>query len=313
MEKDAKIYVAGTQTLIGAAMLRELDRQGYRNLVCQASEEPDLTDAGQVDAFFARTTPDYVFLAAGRSGGIRANERYPADFIRDNLLVECHIIHAAYRYGTRKLLYLASSCCYPKLCPQPMPVESLLTGPFEFTSEAYAVAKIAGIKLCQAYRRQFGVNFVAAIPANAFGPGDDFTLEDSHVIAALIRKTHEAKTLGAMSVRIWGSGAPRREFIFADDLASACVFAMWKYDGLEPINLGVGSDLSIRELAELIREVVGYPGELCFDSTQPDGTPAKLLDSSHLKQMGWQPKTPMRDAMLTTYRWFQQMEREKRI
>ena len=312
MEKYAKIYVAGGQTLIGAAILRELERQGYMNIGGGPGEAPDLTDAAQVDAFFARTTPDYVFLAAGKSGGIGANQKYPAELMLDNLLVECHVIHNAYRHGVKKLLYLASSCSYPKHCPQPMRVESLMTGPLEPTNEAYAVAKIAGIKLCQAYSQQYGVNFICGIPANAFGPGDDFSLEDSHVIAALIRKMHEAKVLGVESVEIWGTGAPRREFIFSDDLADACIFVMREYSNSKPINLGSGWDLSIRELAELIKEVVGYLGELRFDTSKPDGMPAKLLDSSQLKEMGWQPRTPLRAALLATFEWFLNTKGESR-
>lgn len=304
MEKHAKIYVAGGQTLIGAAILRELERQGYSNIVGRPRKAPDLTDATQVDTFFAQTDPDYVFLAAGKSGGILANQKYPAELIRDNLLVECHVIHSAYRHRVKKLLYLASSCSYPKRCPQPMRVESLMTGPLEPTNEAYAVAKIAGIKLCQAYRQQYGANFISGIPANVFGPGDDFGPEDSHVVAALIRKMHEAKVLGAQSVEIWGTGAPRREFIFADDLADACIFLMQEYSDSKPINIGGGWGLSIRELAELIKEVVGYPGKLRFSRSKPDGMSVKLLDKSQLSKMGWQPRTSLRTALLATFEWF---------
>ena len=309
MEKHAKIYVAGGKTLIGAAILRELERQGYTDIVGRPGEEPELTDAAQVDAFFAQTAPDYVFLAAGKSVGIGANQKYPAELMLDNLLVECYVIHSAYRHGVKKLFYLASSCCYPKHCSQPMSVESLMTGLLEPTNEAYAVAKIVGIKLCQAYRQQYGVNFIVGIPANAFGPGDDFSLEDSHVIAALIRKMHEAKELDLESVDIWGTGTPRREFIFADDLADACIFVMREYNDSKLINIGSGSDLSIRELAELIKEVVAYPGKLRFDTSKPDGMPLKVLDSSKLSGMGWQPKTPFRSALSVTYDWFLQMER----
>ena len=274
-------------------------------------DEPDPTDASEVEAFFSRAAPEFVFLAGGKSGGISANQRYPATLMRDNLLTATHMIHCAYRYGVKKLLYLASSCCYPRLCPQPMRVESLLTGPVEPTSEAYAGAKLAGIQLCQAYRREYGVDFIVAIPTNAFGPGDDFSLEDSHVIAALVRKMHEAKASKASSVEVWGTGTPRREFIFADDLADACIFIMQEYREEKPINVGVGSDLSIRELAELIREVVGFRGELYFNSGSPDGMPAKLLDSSPLKSMGWRPKTPMRAALQATYRGFLEEEQKK--
>ncbi len=306
MEKRSKIYVAGGQTLIGAAILRELARQGYTYIVGQPGEEPDLTDATHVEAFFAKTQPEYVFVTAGKSGGIRANQKYPAELMLDNLLVECHLIHNAYRYGVKKLLYLASSCAYPRLCPQPMRIESLLTGPLEPTNEAYAVAKLAGIKLCQAYRQQYGVTFISGIPANAFGPGDNFSGEDSHVIAALIRKMHEAKIAGAPSVEIWGSGKPRREFIFADDLAEACLFVMQTYNQVAPLNLGGGADLSIGELAVLIQGVVGYAGQLRYDTRKPDGMPRKALDSSALAQMGWTPRTPLRLALAATYGWFLQ-------
>lgn len=302
MEKQAKIYVAGSQTLIGSALVRQLKQQGYTNLL--KSQEPDLTDAAQVDDFFTQTNPDYVFLAAGKSGGIGANQKYPAQLMLDNLLIEAHVIPIAYRHGVKKLLYLASSCSYPKLCPQPMRVESLMTGPLEPTNEAYAVAKLAGLKLCQAYRQQYGVNFINGIPANAFGIGDDFSLEDSHVIPALIRKMHEAKVNSVESVEIWGTGAPRREFIFADDLADACIFIMQDYDAPEPINIGGGSDLSIKELAEFIKQVVGYTGELRFDASKPDGMPLKALDSTQLLSMGWQPKTSLQAALSATYDWF---------
>lgn len=313
MEKQARIYVAGSQTLIGLAILRDLERQGYQNIVGSAEEEPDLTDGAQVDTFFAKTTPQYVFLVAGKSGGIGANQKYPADLMLNNLLAGCHVIGSAHRHRVKKLLYLASSCSYPKHSPQPMRIESLLTGPLEPTNEAYALAKIAGIKLCQAYRRQFRANFICGIPGDAFGPGDDFSLEDSHVIAGLIRKVHEAKTLGAEFVEIWGTGAPRREFIFADDLADACIFIMREYDGSQPINLGGGSDLSINELAVLIKEVVGFSGALRFDTSKPDGMLLKILDSSELRAMGWRSRTPFRVALAVTYDWFLQIEQRKEI
>jgi len=298
------IYVAGRQTLIGAAIVRQLEHQGYANIIGAAGDGPNLTDGKAVTDFFARQRPEYVFMAAGRSGGILANQKYPADLMLDNLLAECNVVHAAYRHRVKKLLYLASSCSYPKNCPQPMRVESLLTGPLEPTNEAYAVAKIAGIKLCQAYRQQYGANFVIGIPANAFGPGDDFSPEDSHVIAALIRKMHEAKLSDAPSVEVWGTGAPRREFIYADDLADACLFIMRNYDGAEPINLGGGIDTSIGELAQRVKEVVGYEGELRFDRSRPDGMPLKALDSSVLIAMGWKPTTPFRVALTATWEAF---------
>jgi GDP-L-fucose synthase len=287
-------------------MLRELKRQGYTNMVSRPEEEPDLTDGTQVDAFFARTAPEYVFLVGGKSGGIRANQKYPAELMLDNLLMECHVIHNAYHHGVKKLLYLASSCSYPKHCPQPMRVESLLTGPVEPTNEPYALAKIAGIKLCQAYSQQYGANFISAIPANAFGPGDDFSLEDSHVIAALIRKMHEAKEQGREVVEIWGTGSARREFIFTDDLADACIFVMNAYEGTQPINLGWGWDISIAELALVVKEVTGFQGKIHFDTSKPDGMPVKLLDPSKLNALGWHPRVPFRSALLETYKWFLQ-------
>jgi len=302
MQRESRIYVAGGETLIGSALLRELERHGYQNVV--GREEPDLTDGKQVESFFAAIKPDTVFLAAGKSGGIGANQKYPAELMRDNLLIESHVIHSAQQHHVKKLLYLASSCSYPKHAPQPMQIESLLSGKLEPTNEAYAIAKIAGLGLCQAYRQQYGVNFVGGIPANAFGVGDDFSLEDSHVIAALIRKMHEAKINRAPHVEIWGTGVARREFIFADDLADACLFVMNHYDSAQPINLGGGDDVSIAQLAMMIKEVVGYSGELKFDASKPDGMPLKSLDSSLLLSMGWKARTPFKDALQKTYTWF---------
>lgn len=305
MDKNSCIYVAGSDTLIGAAIVRELQRQGYTQPI-GVEYEPDLTDAAQVEAFFAREKPEYVFLAAGKSGGISANVKYPATLMLDNLLVECHVIASTQRHGVKKLLYLASSCSYPKHTPQPMQIDSLLTGKLEPTNEAYAVAKIAGMKLCEAYRQQYGARFITGIPANAFGPGDDFSPEDSHVIAALLRKMHEAKLNDSPSVEIWGTGTPRREFIFVDDLADACVFALNHYDGAAPINLGGGTDLSIKELARQIQTLVGYTGKLCFNTSKPDGMPLKALDSTVLLNMGWRPRTSFHDALAQTYAWFLQ-------
>jgi GDP-L-fucose synthase len=306
MEKQARIYVAGVTTVIGSALLRTLWQQGYTNLFGEPGE-PNLTDAVQVDAFFAQTKPDYVFLAAGKSGGIGANQKYPVDLMLDNLLCQCHVIHSSYCHGVKKLLYLASSCSYPKYCQQPMREEDLLTGPLEPSNEAYAVAKIAGIKLCQAYRQQHGSNFIVGIPANVFGPGDDFSLEDSHVIAALIRKMHEAKIRNAKFVEIWGTGSPRREFIFADDLADACIFLMNRYDETQPINLGGGQDMSISDLATAVKEVTGFLGEIRFDPSKQDGMPMKFLDSSELNALGWRPRTSFHSALAKTYEWFQSL------
>ena len=301
MERQARIYVAGVQTLVGAAILRELERQGYINIVGRPGEEPELTEASQVDAFFARTAPDYVFLAAGKSGGIGANQNHPAELMLDNLLVECHVIHSAYRHGVKKLLYLASSCCYPKHCPQPMRVESLLTGPLEPTNEAYAVAKIAGIKLAEFYSKQYGADFISAMPTNLYGPGDNYDLQNSHVLPALIRKFHEATQNGARSVEIWGSGTPRREFLHVDDLADACYFLMQNYRGIPFINIGTGKDISIAELAELVKEITGFSGELNYNTSRPDGTPRKLLDVGRLNNLGWKYKIGLKEGIKHAY------------
>jgi GDP-L-fucose synthase len=310
MDRHAKILVAGDATLIGSAILRHLQNSGCAH-VMGTPHALDLTCARSVESYFAEMQPDYVFLAAGRSGGIAANQSFPADLMRDNLLVESHIIHNAYQSRVRKLVYLASSCCYPRLAAQPMREEALLTGPLEPTNEAYALAKIAGIKLCQAYNRQHGTRFVSVIPANAFGPGDDFSPEESHVIAALIRKVHAAKAQGQDEVEVWGSGAPRREFIYAPDLADACTMVIDRYDGTEPINIGAGTDLSIRELAEAVCETVGYSGRLRFDASKPDGMPRKILDSGKLHRLGWRPRTLFMDALAETYAWFLHHEAER--
>jgi len=304
VEKESKVFVAGAGTLVGSAILRKLKAEGFLGVLNQESGPADLCDPIQVDALFSRTAPEYVFLAAGKSGGIIANTNYPAEFIRDNLQINVNVIHSAYVHKVIKLLYVASSCCYPRICQQPMREEYLLTGPFEPTNEAYSIAKIAGIKLCQSYRQQYGVNFISVIPPNLFGLGDDFHSKDSHVVAALIRKIHEAKELSNESVEIWGTGNPRREFVYVDDLADACIFLMRKYDSGEPINAGGGSDLSIRELAERVKKVVGFSGELVFNSNQPDGMPIKLLDSSRLLGMGWKPKTSFSSALSATYDWY---------
>jgi len=299
-----RIYVAGSETLVGKALLRRLDSAGYFNVVDTSSVEPDLTDGASVNAYFEATRPNYVFLAAGKSGGIRANQKYPADLMLNNLLIQCQIIRSAQRHGARKLLYVASSCSYPRSSPQPMQVRSLMTGPLESTSEAYAMAKIAGIKLCQAYQQQHGADMISVIPGDVFGPGDDFGLEDSHVIAALIRKMHQAKIDGVPTVEVWGSGLPRREFIFVDDVADAAIFLMQSYSDPTPVNLGNGSEISIKDIAELIRKVVGYNGQLRFDYTKPDGMPLKALDSSELIAMGWRPKVSLERGLEETYRWF---------
>ena len=301
MNRTDRIYVAGHRTLLGKALLRQLQQRDY-SAVIASSAEPDLTDRADVEAYFNEVRPDYVFLAAGMTGGIGANQKLPAELMLDNLLIECQVIHSAQKYGTRKLVYFASSCSYPRACRQPMQVASLMTGPLEPTNEAYATAKIAGIKLCQAYRQQYGADMISVIPANMFGPGDEFGAEDSHVIAALIVKMHRAKRAGMEKIDVWGSGSPRREFIYVDDVADAAIFLMENYSSEAPINVGNGSDVSIREIARMIKEIVGYNGELCFDRNRPDGMPLKALDSSELFAMGWQPKTPLRLGLEVTYR-----------
>lgn len=306
MNLSSPIFVAGADTLIGRAIVRELQRQGCRRIVGAEGDAPDLANLAAVDSFFTRAKPEYVFAAAGKSGGISANQKYPADFLLNNLLVESHVIDSAYRHGVKKLLYLASSCVYPKDCAQPMRPDALLTGPLEPTSEAYAVAKIAGIKLCQAYRQQHGAHFISVIPADVFGPGSHFSAEDSHVVPALIVKMHEAKQRGHERIEIWGTGNPRREFTFADDLADACLLLMREYDSAEPINVGAGETVSIFEIASQIQEVVGYRGQLHFDTSKPDGAPIKLLDSTPLRRLGWLPRTTLRGALTQTYESFLQ-------
>ena len=307
MDMGSRIFVAGGETLIGAGLLRVLKKQGYEN-VFKAGNEPCLHKKEEVEFFFRSQSPEYVFMAAGKSGGIAANQKYPAEFMLDNLLIECHVIDAAYRYGVKKLLYLASSCCYPRECPQPMCEDMLLTGPLEPTNEPYAVAKIAGIKLVQSYRTQHKKNFICGIPANCFGPGDDFNPENSHVIGALLRRMHEAKSLGLKEVAIWGTGRPRREFIYVDDLADACLFVMQKYEALEPLNIAPGGDLSIAEIAGMVREVIDFQGNLIFDGSKPDGMPVKLLDTRKLKALGWRSKVTLPQGLEWTYQWFRTHE-----
>lgn len=303
MKTDAKIFVAGGRKLRGSAILRHLSHENYTN-VLPVEAEPDLRDARAVEAFFAAERPEYVFFAAGRSGGIGANTAYPADLMLDNLMAQAHVLDNAQKYGVTRLLYLASSCIYPRHSPQPMPETALMTGPLEPTSAAYATAKLAGLALCRAYRQQHGAPFLAAIPADLFGPGDNFSIEDSHVVGALFRKMHDAKMHETNPVEIWGSGNARREFLYVDDFADACLFVMQHYDGTEPINLGGGTVLSIRDLAHGIKEAVGYRGALAFDSTQPEGTPIKSLDNRQLESLGWRAETALPDALAKTYAWF---------
>ena len=308
MEHGARIYVAGASAFLGAAIVRELRRQGYGEPLGACGDEPDLTDAAAVDRFFSTVRPEYVFMAAGLILGIGGNRRRPADLMLDNLLVGCHVVDAAYRHGVKKLLYLASGCGYPKHASQPMHPSVLMTGALEPTSEFYATAKLAGLKLCEAYRRQHDANFVTGIPANPFGIGDDFDPEDAHVIGALMRRMHEAKRDGLKAIEIWGTGSPRRDFIFVEDLADACIFVMERYDGAAPINLTGGAQLTIGELAELIKRLVGYQGDLRFDPSKPDGMPLKVFDGLALAELGWRPRTPFREALAATYEWFSKTE-----
>jgi GDP-L-fucose synthase len=303
-QKDARIYVAGHRGLVGGAIWRRLESAGFSNLIGRTSKKLDLREQAGVQRFFAEERPDYVFLAAARVGGIRANNTYPGEFIYDNLMIQTNILHQAYVHKVKKLLFLGSSCIYPKFSPQPMKEEHLLSGQLEPTNEPYAVAKIAGITMCQAYRRQYHVSFIAAMPTNLYGPGDNFDPLDSHVIPGLFRRIHEAKTQGAAEVSIWGTGTTRREFLYVDDLADACVFLMEHYDQPEIINVGVGQDLSIAELAHLVAQVVGFEGRLTFDPSYPDGTPRKLLDVSRLTHMGWRAQTPLTTGLKKTYAWF---------
>jgi GDP-L-fucose synthase len=304
LRKDSRVYVAGHQGLVGSAITRRLQAGSFTNILAASREELDLRNQDAVNQWFAENRPEYVFLVAGTVGGILANSTRPAEFIYDNMMIHATVVDAAYREGVTKLLYLGSSCIYPRECPQPMKEEYLLTGPLEPTNEPYAVAKIAGIKLCQSYRRQYGCDFISAMPTNLFGPNDNFDLTSSHVLPALIRKFHDAKTEGRSEVVIWGTGAARREFLHVDDLADACLYIMERYGGDLHINVGTGEDLSIRELAEMVREVVYPQARLTFDTTKPDGTPRKLLDVSRLHALGWTHNITLRQGIESTYCWF---------
>lgn len=304
MNKTSKIYIAGHKGMVGSAIMRKLEGEGYNNLLYRVSKELDLKDQQEVKKFFENERPEYVFLAAAKVGGILANNTYRAEFIYDNITIQNNIIHFSYKYGVKKLLFLGSSCIYPKLAPQPLKEEYLLTGLLEPTNESYAIAKIAGIKMCQAYRSQYDCNFICVMPTNLYGPGDNYDLENSHVLPALIRKFHEAKENDAQSVEIWGTGTPKREFLHVDDLADACVFLMLKYNETEIINIGTGEDITIKDLALLIKKVVGFEGELKFDSTKPDGTPRKLLDVSGMNSLGWKYRISLENGIRSTYEAF---------
>jgi len=304
VEKSEKIFVAGHRGLVGSALLRKLSREGFEHVVTRDRTGLDLRNSAGVERFFAEEKPAIVILAAARVGGIKANADLPVEFLLENLQIQNNVIHAAHGSGVRKFLFLGSSCIYPKHAPQPISEDALLTGPLESTNEAYAIAKIAGIKLCQAYRREYGSNFISAMPTNLYGPADNFNLESSHVLPALLRKAHDARKRNHNQIVVWGSGKPRREFLHVDDLAAACLFLLESYESAEIINVGCGEDISIRELAELVCDVVGFQGQLAWDRTKPDGTPAKLLDVRRLHALGWRHTIDLREGITRTYEWF---------
>ena len=304
MKRSDRIFVAGARGMVGSAIVRALHAQGFSNVLTPGRDALDLKDVAEVNAWYARERPDCVFVAAAKVGGILANNNFPADFLYDNLVIEANLIHGAHVHGVRKLLFLGSTCIYPKLAAQPLKEEYLLSGPLEPTNEWYAVAKIAGIKLCQAYRRQHGADFISGMPTNLYGPNDNYDLNSSHVMPALIRKFHEAKQSGEDEVVIWGTGTPLREFLHVDDCAEACLFLMNNYAGEEHVNIGVGKDLSIRELAELIAHLVGFQGRLVFDTSKPDGTPRKLVDTTRINTLGWHPRIGLEEGIRAAYAWF---------
>jgi GDP-L-fucose synthase len=304
LNRDARVFVAGHRGLVGSAILRKLDAEGFSQVLTATREQLDLRDQAAVNYWFRANRPEFVFLVAGTVGGILANSTRPAEFIYDNMMIHATVVHAAHLFPVRRLLYLGSSCIYPRECPQPMKEEHLLSGPLEQTNESYAIAKIAGIKLCQAYRRQYGCDFISAMPTNLYGPNDNFSLKSSHVLPALIRRFHDAKAEGRDEVVVWGTGSPRREFLHVDDLADACVFVARHYDDAEHINIGTGEDLTIRELAEMVRDIVHPDAGLTFDTSKPDGTPRKLLDVGRLHDLGWRHKIGLREGIESSYRWF---------
>jgi GDP-L-fucose synthase len=304
VDKNSKIYVAGHRGLVGSAIVRNLKEKDYRNIIGKTHVELDLKDQNAVRSFFEREKPEYVFLAAAKVGGINANNTYPADFIYENLEIQNNVIKASFDYGVKKLLFLGSSCIYPKNCPQPIKEEYLLSGYLESTNEAYAIAKISGLKMCEYYKRQYDANFISCMPTNLYGPNDNFDLNNSHVLPALIRKFHEAKKSNDAFVEVWGTGKPLREFLHVDDMADGCVFLMENYDGVEHVNIGTGKEVSIKELAEMIKEIVKFEGEIKFNRDKPDGTPRKLLDVNKLKALGWEYKVDLRDGIRLVYEWF---------
>lgn len=304
MNKDDKIYVAGHRGMVGSAIKRRLEKEGYTNIIVKTSKELDLTNQAKVDEFFSVEKPDYVFLAAAKVGGIHANNTYPADFIYDNLMIQNNVIKAAHDFEVKKLLFLGSTCIYPKMAPQPIKEEYLLTGALEETNEAYAIAKIAGLEMCKFFKRQYGDNFISCMPTNLYGPNDNFDLKNSHVLPALIRKFHEAKVNNSEVVEVWGTGTPLREFLYVDDMADACVFLMENYEGEQHVNIGTGEEVSIRELAETIKKVVGFEGELVFNTDMPDGTPRKLTTVDKLHGLGWKHKVSLNEGIKLAYNWF---------
>lgn len=304
MNKDSKIYVAGHNGMVGSAIVRRLQKNGYENILCKSHSELDLTNQALTDEFFSDEQPDFVFIAAARVGGIHANNSFPADFIMENMLIECNLLKSAFKYGVKKLLFLGSSCIYPKLCPQPIKEEYLLTGELEPTNEAYALAKISGIKMCQSYNRQYGTRFISAMPASLYGVNDRFNINNSHVIPSMIIKFHEAKMNNKPYVELWGTGNPLREFLYVDDMADACLYLMQNYEGNEFVNIGSGKEISIRNLAETLKQVTEYTGELVFDTTKPDGTPRRVLDNAKIHKTGWVPQIDMEEGLRREYEYY---------
>lgn len=313
LKKDDKIYVAGHRGLVGSAIVRNLQEKGYRNIIGRTHSELDLTNQAEVRAFFEKERPDAVILAAAKVGGIHANETAPADFAYENLQIQCNVIHCCHQYQVKKLLFLGSTCIYPRMAPQPIPEDALLTGPLEETNEAYAIAKIAGLEMCKFYKRQYGDDFISCMPTNLYGPHDNYDLEGSHVMPAMIRKFHEAKQAGAAAVELWGTGSPLREFLYVDDMADACVFLLEQYNGEQHINIGTGKEVTIRELAETVKRVVGYQGEIVWNKDMPDGTPRKLTNVEKLHELGWTHKVELEEGVALAYQWFKENAESARM
>lgn len=313
LKKDDKIYVAGHRGLVGSAIVRNLQEKGYRNIIGRTHSEMDLTSQAEVRAFFEKERPDAVILAAAKVGGIHANETAPADFAYENLQIQCNVIHCCHQYQVKKLLFLGSTCIYPRMAPQPIPEDALLTGPLEETNEAYAIAKIAGLEMCKFYKRQYGDDFISCMPTNLYGPHDNYDLEGSHVMPAMIRKFHEAKQAGAATVELWGTGSPLREFLYVDDMADACVFLLEQYNGEQHVNIGTGKEVTIRELAETVKRVVGYQGEIVWNKDMPDGTPRKLTNVEKLHELGWTHKVELEEGVALAYQWFKENAESARM